>query len=110
MANEKEVKQLEAIIESMKAASNALVKVYPTASLTMKYMSDDIAVLVADLKGRTAALDAGVVPGPNESAQARRLVIEKANEAHQKAMQMIGQPVFDLEQERAKLKAEGRVI
>jgi hypothetical protein len=81
MANEKEVKQLETLIESMKSASNALVTVYPTASLTLKYMSDDIKTIVADLKGRPAA---------NEQSGKRQ--------------------VFDLEQERAKLKAEGKVI
>ena len=81
MANEKEVRQLEELISSMKSASDALVKVYPTGSLTLKYMGDDLKTVVADLKGRPAA---------NEQSGKRQ--------------------VFNLEQERKKLKAEGKVI
>jgi hypothetical protein len=54
MANEKEIKQLDSIIASMKSASYALVKVYPGGSIALKYMSEDIKVMITDLKGRDA--------------------------------------------------------
>jgi len=81
MANEKEVKQLETLIENTKSMSNSLVKIYPSASLALKYMADDQNILLADLKGRPAA-----------------------NEQNGK------QRVFNLEAERKRLKAEGKVL
>lgn len=54
MANEKEIKQLQTLVESMKSASDGLVKVYPSASIALKYMGEDIKLMVADLKGRDA--------------------------------------------------------
>lgn len=52
MANEKEIKQLEDLIKSMKTASDGLVKVFPSGSIALKYMGEDIKLMVADLKGR----------------------------------------------------------
>ena len=86
MANDTEIKQLGTLIESTKSMSNALLKIYPSACLALKYMADDQNILLADLKGRTAA---------NETAKTQGRVYEGA---------------FDLESERAKLKAAGRVI
>jgi hypothetical protein len=52
MANEKQIKTLETLIDSMKKASDELVKPYPGGSIAIKYMSKEIEIMVADLKGR----------------------------------------------------------
>jgi hypothetical protein len=79
MANEIEVKQLETLIENMTSASNAFVKIYPTASLTLKYMADDLKVIAADLQGRPAAL----------GEQRKPSTLEEANITHQEKMAAI---------------------
>jgi hypothetical protein len=84
MANEKEVKELETLIESMKTASNNLVKVYPTASLTLKYMSDDINIIVADLKGRKAAGGESAASGVVLPGIARPFTQQEMNAAQAK--------------------------
>ncbi len=87
MANEKEVEMLESLITSMKSASDALVKIYPTASLTLKYMSDDVKILIADLKGRES---------PAEESQRRVLSREEMT-----AKQQAGE--FNLQEEQDRL-------
>lgn len=83
MANEKEIKQLDSIIASMKSASDALVKVYPGGSIALKYMSEDIKVMITDLKGRDAVSESQRrlkgIPGVD-----RPFTREEMNTAHAK--------------------------
>lgn len=108
MANEKEVKQLESLIESMKSASDALVKPYPSGSIALKYMATDVETMVADLKGReglggeaqkrqvyrsSEGLPGITRPFTTEEmndAQAKIFGLGAANAAHQAAMREIG--------------------
>jgi len=53
MANEKEIVQLKRLIESTKETSAALAPIYASASLALKYMADNMAILLADIEGRT---------------------------------------------------------
>jgi len=53
MANKREIAQLEKLIESTKATSAALAPIFSSASLALKYMSDAMTTLLADLVGRT---------------------------------------------------------
>jgi hypothetical protein len=79
MANEKETKELESVIEQLEKVSKSVLKAYPTLSMLLQYSADYFKPFVADLKGR-------------EQPQNTQ-----------------GRP-WSLEQERARMRAAGKVI